>query len=356
MRVDIEDLERRAAAVLPDFVYDYFRATAGSLQVLRDQTAAWEAIRHRPRILRNTSAPDTSTSVLGTPIRTPVLVAPMAQQVGASPGGEVDTAAAAAAVGTVIGVSTNTAVRFADIASTGALWWFQLYIMRDRSLTETLLERALAAGARALILTVDITGLAHPSPTSTVSIEPDEWGDSPAGARLINLTAPERERARGEGGRIARDLGFEAVPWLRERTGLPVIVKGVLRADDARRAVDAGAAAVVVSTHGGRGLSSAVPSAVALADVADAVGGQAEVYVDSGIRSGLHVASALALGARAVFVGRPAMWGLALNGAAGVRDVLDAFTEDLARSMNLMGAPSLADLAPDLIAAPPCRT
>ena len=350
MRVDIEDLERRAAAVLPGFVYDYFRATAGSPQVLLDQIAAWDAIRHRPRILRDTSAPDTSTSVLGIPVRTPVMLAPMAQQVAASPGGEADMAAAAAAAGTVIGVSTNTAVRFAEIASAGAPWWFQLYVMRDRSITDALLERALAAEARALVLTVDVTGLAHPSAASTVSIEPDEWGDAPAAARLVNLSDGERERARGDGGRIARDLGFDAIRWLRERTDLPVVVKGVLRADDARHAVDAGAAAVVVSTHGGRGLSSAVSSAVALAEVVDAVEGRAEVYADSGIRSGLHVASALALGARAVFIGRPAMWGLAVDGAAGARDVLDAFTEDLVRSMNLLGAPGIPDLTRDLIA------
>jgi 4-hydroxymandelate oxidase len=349
--LDIEDLERRAAEVLPQFVYDYYRATAGGLAVLAEQTAAWESIRHRPRVLRDTSSPDATTTVLGTPVRTPILIAPMAQQIAADPAGETATAAAAVAAGTLLGVSTNTAVPFADIAATGAPWWFQLYVMQDRSLTEALLERAVTNGARALILTVDITGLAHPDPASGFSVEPDEWSDAAAAARLVNLTAPERERSRGSGGRIARDLGFATIEWLRERTQLPVLVKGVLRADDARRAVDAGASGVIVSTHGARGLSSAVPSAVALAEVVEAVGDRVEVYADSGIRSGLHVASALAIGARGVFVGRPVLWGLALNGADGVHGVVDALTADLRRAMDLLGAPALGDLTPDLIAA-----
>jgi 4-hydroxymandelate oxidase len=348
--MDIDDLERRAGEVLPEFVYDYYRATAGKPEVLRDQTAAWEAIRHRPRILRNTSAPDTSTIVLGTPIRTPVMVAPMAQQKAATPRAEVDTATAAARSGTVIGVSTHTAVKFEAIQQTGAAWWFQLYVMRDRTLTEALVTRAVAAGARAIILTVDITGLAHPRPGSASSVEPAEWITSPAAARLSNLTPGERERSRGDGGRLARDLGFDAIGWLRERTGLPVVVKGVLRADDAQRAVDAGAAGLVVSTHGGRGLASAVCSAVALGEVAAAVGGAAEVYVDSGIRSGIHVASALALGARAVFVGRPALWGLAVDGAPGVRRVIEGLTTELVQAMNLLGVASTDEFTPDLIA------
>jgi 4-hydroxymandelate oxidase len=350
MRFDTGDLERRAAEVLPDFVYDYYRATAGGAGVLLDQIAAWDAIRHRPRVLRDTSTAVTASAVLGTAVRVPILVAPMAQQIAASPQGEVATATAAAAAGTLIGVSTNTAVLFADVESAGAPWWFQLYVMRDRALTDALLDRAVAAGARALILTVDITGLEHPRPGSPMSIEPAEWGDVPEAARLANLTESERARARDGGGRIARDLGFEAISYLRDRSGLPVVVKGVLRADDAKRAVDAGAAAVVVSTHGGRGLRSAIPSVLALAEVADAVGRHAEVYADSGVRSGLHVATALALGARAVFVGRPVMWGLAVGGAAGAQAVLDRLSVELVEAMNLLGAPALHDLTRDLIA------
>ncbi|MFD1720435.1 alpha-hydroxy acid oxidase [Amnibacterium endophyticum] len=345
-----DDLEQRAAEVLPEHVYDYFRATAGDLDVLRRQVDAWEAIEHLPRVLRQASSPHVGTAVLGTALRTPVMVAPMAQQVAADPAGEVATARAAAAAGTLLGVSTNTAVRFEDIAAVGAPWWFQLYVMEDRALTEALLERAVAAGARAIVLTVDITGLEHPRAGATVSVEPTEWGAAPEGRRLANLTTEERERARGDGGRIARDLGFETIGLLRERTGLPVVVKGVLRADDARRAVDAGAAGVVVSTHGGRALAGAVPAARALDAVATAVDGNAEVYADSGLRTGAHVASALALGAQAVFVGRPVLWGLATGGADGVQQVLERVTSELRRTMNLLGAPTVADLTRDLVA------
>jgi 4-hydroxymandelate oxidase len=302
-------------------------------------------------VLRDTSVVDTATTVLGTPVSTPVLVAPMAQQVAAHPAGERETAAAAAGAGSLLGVSTNTAVPFADVAAAGAPWWFQLYVLRDRGVTEALLERALAAGAGALVLTADVTGLVHPRPGAGYSVEPTEWPDSPAAERIaVNVPPDEAARARGEGGMIARDLGFETIGYLRERTGLPVVVKGVLRGDDARRAVDAGASAVLVSTHGGRGLASAVSSASALREVVEAVGNTAEVYADSGIRSGRAVASALALGARAVFVGRPVLWGLALDGAAGARTVLDTLTAELAATMNLLGAPSVGDLTPDLVA------
>jgi 4-hydroxymandelate oxidase len=349
--VDLLALEQRAAERLPAHVYDYFRATAGGATVLTEQVAAWDALRHRPRVLRDTSVVDTATTVLGTRVSTPVLVAPMAQQVAAHPRGERETAAAAAAAGSLLGVSTNTAVPFGEIAAAGAPWWFQLYVLEDRGLTEAMLDRAMAAGASALILTVDVTGLVHPRPGAGYSVEPTEWPDSPAAERLTaNLPPEDAARARGRGARIARTLGFDAIGYLRERTALPVVVKGVLRGDDARRVVDAGADGVLVSTHGGRGLASAVPSARALAEVVDAVGGAAEVYADSGIRSGGHVASALALGARAVFVGRPAMWGLALGGADGVRDVLDGLTAELAATMNLLGAPTIADLTADLVA------
>jgi 4-hydroxymandelate oxidase len=349
--VDLDALERRAAAVLPAHVYDYFRATAGGPAVLTEQVAAWDALRHRPRVLRDTSVVDTATTVLGTPVSTPVLVAPMAQQVAAHPRGERETAAATAAAGSILGVSTNTAVPFTEVAAAGAPWWFQLYVLEDRGLTETLLDRALEAGASALILTVDVTGLVHPRPGAGYSVEPTEWPESPAAERLTaNLPPADAARARGAGGRITRTLGYDAIGYLHERTGLPVVVKGVLRGDDARRAVDAGAAAVLVSTHGARGLASAVPTALALAEVVESVAGSAEVFVDSGIRSGSHVASALALGARAVFVGRPAMWGLAVGGADGVRDVLDGLTAELAAAMNLLGTPTIADLTDDLIA------
>lgn len=347
--MDIDALEARAAARLPPHVYDYFRATAGGPEVSARSTGAWSAFLHRPHVLRDTREIDTATTVLGTPVATPVLVAPMAQQVAADPAGERATGAAVARMGSLLGVSTNTAVPFADIAATSAPWWFQLYVFMDRPISEQLLDRAAAAGARAIVLTVDITGLRHPSPEATYSVDPTEWPLSLEAERLTNLDPDLRERARGSGGYMARDFGLRAVEWIVGRTGLPVVVKGVLRGDDARLAVDAGAAAVLVSTHGARAFATSIPSADALVEVVDAVGGDAEVYVDSGLRSGIDVATALALGARAAFVGRPALWGLATDGEAGVRHVLGALTEELVTAMDLLGAPTLADLTPDLV-------
>ena len=348
--MDLVDLERRAAERIPQHVYDYMRATAGGPEVLDRQIAAWDAIRLRPRVLTGASAPATSTTVLGTPVSTPVLVAPMAQQIDAHPDGELATAAGVAAAGSLLGVSTNTAVRFDRIASAGAPWWFQLYVTSDRSLSVALLQRAVAAGASAILLTVDITRLRHPRPGSAVSVEPGEWTDGRTGARLANLAPEELLVAAGEGGHGDRTLGLDAIGWVAEVSGLPVVVKGVLRGDDADRVVRAGAAGVVVSTHGGRGLASSVGSATALAEVVRAVEGRAEVYADSGIRSGLHVAAALAIGARAVFVGRPAMWGLATAGADGVADVVRSLTDELVGAMDLLGAGTVADLRPDLVA------
>jgi 4-hydroxymandelate oxidase len=274
----------------------------------------------------------------------------MAQQVAADPRGERATAAAAAAEGSLITVSTHTAVPFAEVHAAGAPWWFQLYIFRNRAISTELVDRAVQAGARAVVLTVDITGLAHPSPEATYSVDPNEWPRSAEAERLANVSPELREAARGEGGWWDRGMGLGAIEWLASRSGLPVVVKGVLRADDARRVVDAGASAVLVSTHGARSFASSVPSAHALAEVADAVAGRAEVYVDSGLRSGIDVATALSLGARAAFVGRPVMWGLATGGESGVRTVLQTLRSELVTAMDLLGAPTLDELTPDLIA------
>jgi 4-hydroxymandelate oxidase len=348
--MDLAATEREASALLPAHVADYVRATAGGPEVLTEATAAWDAFRHRPRVLRGSGAPSTGTTVLGVRVATPVLVAPMAQQIAAQPDGEAVTARAAAAEGSLLGVSTFTGAPFAAIAAGGAPWWFQVYVLEDRELTDVLLDRAVAAGASAIVLTADITGLVHPAPGAAHSVEPSEWGEVPEARRLGNLTQRERARLLGSGNRIVRGLGVDAVQRLHERTGLPIVVKGVLRGDDARRVVDAGAAAVLVSTHGGRALASAVPSARALAEVVAAVGDVAEVYVDSGIRSGRHVATALALGARAVFVGRPVWWALAARGEAGVREVLSGLTRELEVTMDLLGAGSVAELTADLVA------
>ena len=206
-----------------------------------------------------------------------------------------------------------------------------------------------STGASAIILTVDITGLRHPSPEANYAVDPTEWPLSPGADRLVNLDADLRERARGEGGWFARDFGFRAIEWLRERTGLPVVVKGVLRGDDARRAVDAGASAVLVSTHGARAFATLRPERPCARR-----GGGCGRRRRRGLR-GLRAPQRDRRGhgprprRPAVFLGRPVMWGLATGGEAGVRRVLETVHQELVTAMDLLGAPTLADLTRDLV-------
>lgn len=337
------DFEAEARALLPAHFAAYFGAAAGTGASLPEGIADWAAVRFRPRALRDLSRVDTSTTVLGTPVRTPVLLAPMAQQIAAHPEAERAMGRAAAATGSLLGVSTNTAVPFADIAAAGAPWWFQVYVTADRSLTELLVRRAVAAGATALALTVDMMALLPDD------VNPRNWPESPGKARMTNLTAAELTAAGPAGAATDFNVTFDDIGWLREVGGVPVLVKGVLRGDDAARCLDAGAAGVVVSTHGGRRLGPSVSTARALPEVVAAVGDRGEVYADSGIRNAEHVAAALAMGARGVFVGRPAMWALSAQGEPGVTSVLTSLTAGLRQVMLQLGAPTVADLTADLL-------
>jgi len=338
------DYEERARGLLPAHISAYYGAVAGSGGGSVEGTADWTAVRFRPRALQDLSRIDTSTTVLGTPVATPVLLAPMAQQLGAHPEGEAVMARAAAAARSLLGVSTNVAVPFSTIAAAGAPWWFQVYVMRDHDLTALLVRRAVEHGARALLLTVDMVALLPDS------VNPRQWPEGPAKSRLTNLSAGELTAAGPGAVDMDAGIGLGTIGWLREVSGLPVLVKGVLRGDDAAACVDAGAAGVVVSTHGGRRLGPSTTVARALPEVVAAVGEAGEVYADSGLRSAEHVAAALAMGARAVFVGRPALWALAADGEQGVRAVLDGLTRELTQVMTQLGASSLDRLTPDLIA------
>lgn len=352
-------LEAEARAGLPAHVAGYVGATAGGGECHAEGLADWASLRLVPRVLRGRPPGGdqhlTTTTVLGTPLRTPVLLAPMAQQVAAHPRGEAEAALAVAASGSLLGVSTNTAVPFTEVSAAGAPWWYQVYVLRDRALTRLLVERAAAAGATALLLTVDTTSLTQPAAPGAASVEPTEWPAGPGRARLTALTAGDLADREVGAGSPADDVDLDTIGWLAACTGLPVVVKGVLHPDDAAACIAAGAAGVVVSTHGGRRLGASVTSAAALPAVVAAVRAvspTAEVYADSGIRSGAAVAAALALGARAVFVGRPAWWGLAARGAAGVGEVLDGLTAELATVVRQCGASGVDGLTPDLVAGP----
>lgn len=334
----VASLEERAKRLLPEPVYRYFAQGARDGVTTREATAAWDRRRFLPHVLRDVGEVSTATTLLGTPVSCPVAVAPTTLQRAAHPDGEVAMARGVAASGTLMVVSSNAGSTFDDIAATGVPWWLQAYITADRSASLPLLRRAVEAGARAVVLTVD---------TPVVGTKYDEgptvWELTEPGWLHVNFPPGYGELAGHE---KAANLGYEDITWLTETTGLPVVVKGVLRGDDARSCVRAGARAVWVSNHGGRQLDHAAATADCLAAVAQAVGPReagagAEVYVDGGLRSGLHVLAAVALGARAAFVGRPAVYALAAEGAAGVSRLLDALADQLRDAMGLAGAASL---------------
>ena len=336
---DVAGLEAEAAAVLPEHVLGYFRGPSGAYGI-PTEAERWSQVRFRPHVLRDTRQLSLATRVLGTRVASPVLVAPMAQQRAAHPDGEAATARAVRRRGTLLGVSTNTGVPFADIQAVGAPWWFQVYVMDDRALTADVVQRAAASGATALILTVDAPGTDPSQPQH----EPRTWSER------YGMQANLPETSGRNLTTASRDLSLDDIGWLADLSGLPVVVKGVLRGDDAVTCVDAGAAAVIVSTHGGRCLNQSITSVEALPEVVAAVGDRAEVYVDSGLRTPEHVAAALCLGARAVFLGRPVLWALATGGDERVEQLLAGFDTQLERVLRALGVGSLDDLGPDLVA------
>ena len=350
--MDSSGLEASARQRLGQEVYDFLAGGAGEELTLQDNLAAWGRLRLRPRVLRDVSAPDTATTVLGTSLALPVLVAPIGFQQLAHADGECATARAAAGAGSLMVISTRAGVPLEDIAEAapGAPRWFQVYVLRDHGWTKELVERAVASGCTALLLTADTPYVGRKRRDEANAFE------LPAGAGMANLgsmvpTAADLDRETAATQDPA--VTFSDIAWLREVGRVPVIVKGVLRADDAVACLDAGAAAVAVSNHGGRQLDGALASAVALPEIVAAVGGRGEVYVDGGIRRGSDVLKALALGARAVMVGRPVLWGLAIGGAQGVTDVLDVLRRELLEALALCGVSQLADLSPDLLADAP---
>jgi len=320
-----------------------------------DARAAWSRQRLRPRVLRDVSQVAMATTVLGSELQVPLLVAPMAYHRMAHPDGEAASAAGAAAAGAGYILSTQATMTVEEVAEAvpRAMRWFQVYVVRDRGWTGDLVARAAAAGYRALVLTVDVPLLGNRLRDLRNDFR------LPTGLRPANAPPAGAARQReldadplAQAGEFDPALTPELVGWLGERSGLPVLVKGVLRGDDALACLEAGAAGVVVSNHGGRQLDTVVATADALAEVAAAVGDRGEVYVDGGIRRGTDLVKALALGARAVLVGRPVLWGLAVGGAAGVERVLSGLAGELRLAMALCGARDLASLTPDLVAGP----
>ena len=336
----LSGLGARAAGSMALPLREYVEHGAGAGVTAGEAAAGWGRLRLRPHVLRDVTSVDPTVELLGCSSRVPWGVAPTSLQRAVHPDGELATARASAAAGAVMVVSSNAGSTFDDIAATGVTWWLQVYLPSDRTLAGPLLDRAVAAGAAAVVLTVDTPVVAtwHPSEALIWDLADPAW-------TRVNFDPGYDDQPGSE---KALDLGPHDIDWLRERTGLPVVVKGVLRGDDARRCVQAGAAGVWVSTHGGRQLDRSLSTAAALPEERRAVGADAEVYVDGGVRSGLDVVTALAAGADAVFVGRPVLHAL-VEGEAGVARWHAALLTETVEALRLAGCRTPADTR-DLLA------
>lgn len=351
--ISVADYARAARSKLSADVCDYFEGGALDEITLRENTAGWERLKLYYRVLAGVGKRDMSTTVLGQPISMPIVVAPTAFHKLACEAGEVAAARAAKAAGTLFILSSlsNTAMEavFAEAASPR---WFQLYIYKDRAITLELVRRAEKAGAEAIVLTVDAPGLGTrerdtrnrfrlPDGLAVENLAPLGKGHMPE-VSGSGLAAYVRENFKA-------DLGFDDLDWLCGSTRLPVVVKGVCRGDDACRAAEHGAKAVVVSNHGGRQLDTAPATCEVLPHVVEAAGDLCEIYVDGGIRRGSDVLKAIALGARAVLVGRPVLWGLCVAGEQGATDVLEILRSELDEVMLLCGCTKIGDIDGSLL-------
>ena len=344
---NLAQYEEAARALLTAAAYDYYAGGAEDEVTLQWNRAAFRRFMLRPRVLVDVSSVDTTVDLLGDRLSLPVLLAPTAFQRLAHADGELATARAARAARTILVASTLSTFTVEEIVGAAGVSWLQLYVFRDRSITRALVERAEAAGCRAICLTV------------TVPVQGNRERDArnrfalPAGIEMANFAGQRQAQfpeAAGSklnafiGQEFDPTLSWEAVSWLRSITRLPIVLKGIMTPEDAELAVQHGASAVIVSNHGGRQLDGVEPTLIALPRVAGAVAGRVPVLMDGGIRRGGDVVKALCLGARAVLVARPYLWGLTVGGQQGVEDVLGILRAEVVRAMALLGRSSLAAL------------
>ncbi|MBA3245628.1 MAG: alpha-hydroxy-acid oxidizing protein [Actinobacteria bacterium] len=344
--LNVADFERLAEASLEPGAFGYFAGGAGDEQCLRENVDAWRRHRLRPRVLVDVGEATAKTTVLGMEVSMPLLVAPTAFHRMVHPDGETATARAAATVGTIMCLSTLATSGPAEVAAAApdAPRWFQLYVFRERAVTQNLVEQAVEAGFEAIVLTVDAPRLGR------------RERDLRTGFRIPeDIVVPSVAAAVGEWtgatpldalSRIDPTLSWGDLEQLVAASPVPVVVKGIQTAEDAHLACEHGASAIVVSNHGGRQLDAVAPTAELLPECVDAVGGRIEVYVDGGIRRGADVVAALALGARAVLVGRPVLWGLAHGGETGATRVLELLRDEIELALALCGCASPEAVTP----------
>lgn len=350
--VSVADFHLAAQRALPKITFEYIESGSADQVTAADNTAAFRKLKLLPPLLTGVATTNLETTALGQKIAMPILLSPVAAQRMYHPHGALASARAAAAAGTIFGVSSSATNSIEEIAaaSTGPKW-YQLYTPKDRTIAARMVHRAEEAGYRAIVVTVDL----------------GEWKDSDRRNRFALPHAMLLKHLRDAGftgidestsyadlvafNSQAWDLAmsWDIFDWLRKQTKLPLVIKGVLRPDDARRAVDLGLDGIVVSNHGGRRLDTMPATIDVLAQIAETVAGRAELYLDSGIRRGTDVLKALALGARAVLIGRPYVWGLAVGGEAGVDKVLKILRDELENAMLACGCATVADVDASLI-------
>jgi isopentenyl diphosphate isomerase/L-lactate dehydrogenase-like FMN-dependent dehydrogenase len=339
--VCVADFERLAEERVAEEVWCYFAGGAGDEVTLRANTAAFSRWQLRPRVLTDVAAVSAETELLGTRVSMPILVAPTALHALLTPEGELATARASAAAGTIMCVSSITSRRHGEIqdAAPRAPRWQQLYVLEDRGLTEAQLDEAADCGYSAVVLTVDTPFWGRRERDLRLGFR------IPSDLPLPYVSSDEASRAAGIAYvPVSPSVTWKDIEWIAERSRRPVLVKGVLTAEDASLAVDHGAAGVIVSNHGGRQLDGVAASLDALPEVVDAVGGRVPVLMDGGVRRGTDALKALALGAQAVLVGRPVLFGLAVDGEAGARTVLELLRDEVLRGLALLGCTAPEDV------------
>jgi 4-hydroxymandelate oxidase len=350
---NLADFEPLARAAMDPAAFDYVAGGAWDELTLADNEAAWRRRRLRPRVLVDVSRVDAATTMLGRPVAMPVAIAPMAVQALAHPGAESAMARAAAGAGVPMIVSTTSSHSIETVADAvpDGTRWFQLYVQSDIGVSRSLVERADAAGYGAIILTADlpVLGYRERDRRSRFELPPlGNFSDVPA------THGNHDPRSLAElADRQSTTLTWADIAQIRAWSSLPLVLKGILTAEDATRAVDHGADAIVVSNHGARQLDRVAATADVLGEVVDAVAGRTEVWVDGGIRRGLDIALALGLGARGVLLGRPVYWALAAGGTAGVQRALAILREEFELALALLGTPTPADITPGHVVAAP---
>ncbi|XP_065907551.1 2-Hydroxyacid oxidase 1-like isoform X2 [Dysidea avara] len=359
--VCLADFEVHFLQSLDRIARDYFTSGANQEQTARDNVEAFKRYRLRPRMLKDVSNVNMKTTIMGNEIDFPIGIAPTAVQKMAHPEGEVATARAASSMNTCMIASTwgTTSIEEVAQANGSGLRWFQLYVFRNKQITMNLIQRAEQAGYKALVVTVDqpVVGkrltddrnkYSIPSHLKLVNVNTD-------GLRSVHNPLDTQQSTESVVHQYTHSLmdsklTWDTITWVKSFTKLPVIVKGVLTGEDAKLAVQLGVDGIIVSNHGGRQLDGVLATIDVLGEVVEAVEGRVEIYVDGGVRQGTDVLKALALGAKAVFIGRPVLWGLAYQGQTGVEEVLRIVKEEFKLAMALSGCAKLSDIQPSLLA------